>query len=249
VPTLALALLFQAAAAAPVATPTPTPVLKRTPVAASGNGRTRTLSDVARERKLQEQSGGAPSKAAGLTVAPEGGGIGGKGLPAASGTPAATPTGTPVPGTGPVIVVESAQHNNTVGTSGQVHVYGTVRNAGDAQACDVSIAVQLYDDRDRYLASGSGRLDEPVLKPGMRSSYSVMVQVPPGVAGSLREKDLSPGIIQGSVTLEGKWQTLGRAEAEVISAGGPCPGEKPPEEPAPKEPEPTPAPAPTPPAR
>lgn len=243
-PTLALALLFQAAAAAPAATPTPTPLPKRTPVAASGAGATRTLSDVARERKLQAQSGEAAPKPAGLTVAPAGGGIGGKALPAAS----SKPTATPAAGAGLAIAVESVQHGS-VGSTGQVRVFGTVRNAGDAPVCDVSVAVRLYDDGNGYLVSGTAKLDEPVLKPGGRSSFSVFVQVPPGVVGSLKDEDLTPGTTGGSLTLEGRWRTLGRAEAEGVSAADSCPGEKPPEEPAAKEPEPAPAQTPTPAAR
>lgn len=243
-PTLALALLFQAAAAAPAATPTPTPAPKGTPVAASGAGATRTLSDVAKERKLQAGNGETPKPAA-LTVAPAGGGIGGKGLPAASSTPVATPAA----GSPPALVVESVEHSSSVGSTGQVRIFGTVRNSSDRPVCDVSVAVRLYDDRNGYLVSGTAKLDEPVLKPGGRSSFSVFVQVPPGVAGSLKEKDLAPGTTGGSLTLEGSWRTLGRAEAEGVSAADSCPGEKPPEEPAAKEPEPAPAQMPTPAAR
>lgn len=242
-PTLALALLFQAVAATPTPTPTPTPppAPKRTPVAASGAGATRTLSDVAKERKLEALSGEVAPKPAGLTVAPAGGGIGGKALPAAS----SKPTAKPAAGAGPAIVVESVEHGS-VGSTGQVRVFGTVRNAGDAPVCDVSVAVRLYDDRNGYLVSGAAKLDEPVLKPGGRSSFSVFVQVPPGVVGSLKDKDLTPGTTGGSLTLEGSWRTLGRAEAEGVSAADSCPGEKPPEEPAAKESEPATAQTPTP---
>ncbi len=225
-PTLAIALLLQAAAATPLPTPTPKvlPPPRKTPVAASGAGATRTLSDVAREIRLRKGSGEAPPKPGSLTVAPAGGGIGGKGLPASS----SSPTVTPVAGAGPAVVVESAEHESSVGTAGLVRVFGTVRNAGDTPACGVSLSVRLYDSRDGFLVSGSGTPDEAVLKPGARSSYSVTLHVPPGVAGSLRDKDLTPGSTQGSVTLEGTWRTLGRAEAEVVSASDSCSGTSPP---------------------
>ena len=243
-PALALVLILQAAAVTPVPTPTPTaaPTRKKTPVAASGAGTTRTLSDVAREIKIRGREGETAPKPASLTIAPAAGGIGGGDVAAASATPPAAPAA----GSG-AVVVESAGHDNSVGSSGQVRVFGTVRNAGEAPVCDVAISVRLYDTRGGYLVSGAGRLDEPLLRPGGRSSFSVTVQVPPGVAGSFRDKDLSlaPGNMQGSVTLEGTWRTLGRAEAEVVSAADSCPGEKSP--PAAREPEPSPAQTPTPP--
>lgn len=194
---------------------------------------------MAREIRLRKRAGEAEKKPPSLTVAPEAGGIGGKALPEA--TP--TPSTRWLAGSGAVVVVESAGHDNSIGSGGLVRIFGTVRNAGDAPACDVVISVRLYDSRDRYLASGSGRPDEQILKPGGRSSYSAAVQVPPGVAQSLRDKDLSPGTTQGSVTLEGTWRTLGRAEAEAVSVAGSCPGDT--SAPAAKESEPRPAEAPT----
>jgi hypothetical protein len=242
VPALALALLLQSAAATPVPSPAPTPVpaRKRAPVAARGAGATRTLSDVAREIRLRKREGETAPKPASLTVAPAGGGIGGKGLPAGSPAPSVTPDS----GAGPAVVVESADHENSIGSGGLVRVFGTVRNAGDLPACDVLLSVRLYDTRDRYIVSGVGRPDEQILKPGARSSYSATVQVPPGVAGSIRDKDLAPGSTQGSVTLEGTWRTMGRAEAEVASVAETCAGETP--TPAASEPDPTATPSPGP---
>ncbi len=178
---------------------------------------------MAREIRLRKGSGEASPKPASLTVAPAGGGIGGKGLPA----PSSSPTATPAAGAVPAVVVESAEHENSVGTNGLVRVFGTVRNAGDTPACDVALSVRLYDSGDGFLVSGSGAPDEPVLKPGARSSYSATLHVPPGVAGSLKERDLMPGSTQGSVTLEGTWRTLGRAETEVISASDCAGGTRP----------------------
>jgi hypothetical protein len=236
VPTLAFVLLLQAAGATPVPTPTPKvlPAPRKTPVVASGAGATRTLSDVARELRLRKGSGETPPKPASLTMAPAGGGIGGKGHPAASVSPSATPAA----GSVPAVVVESAEHESSVGTGGLVRVFGTVRNAGDTPACGVALSVRLYDSRDAFLVSGSGTPDEPVLKPGGRSSYSVTLHVPPGVAGALPDKDLTAGMTQGSVTLEGTWRTLGRAETEVVAASDSCAGGTP--APAAAEPEPPP---------
>lgn len=234
---LAILVLFQVATVTPtptpVATPTPTPTLKKTPVAATPWSFGRSLSDVARERKLQQQKGEDAPKARGFTVAPAAGGIGGAVNPAT--TPAAASEAGTAAGPGPLVLVESAQHNEIVGSNGQVRVFGTVRNAGAAPACDVVLTVRLYDEKDRYLVSGGGRIDEPLLPPGGSSSFSVYVQVPPGVAGSGKQKSLGYGTTGGGVTLEGSWRTLGRAEAEVAAVADACPGEKRVENPAPRE--------------
>ena len=232
---LAILVLLQVAAATPTPTPvaTPSPTPKKTPVAATPWGFGRSLSDVARERKLQQLKGEAPPKARGLTVAPAAGGIGGAGKVAA--TPAGASEAGAAAGPRPLVLVESAQHNDVVGSSGQVRVFGTVRNAGAAPACDVVMTVRLYDDKDRYLASGGGRIDEPLLQPGGRSSFNLFVQAPQGVAGSSKQKNLGYGTTGGGVTLEGSWRTLGRAEAEVAAVAEACPGEKPVESPAPRD--------------
>jgi hypothetical protein len=126
-----------------------------------------------------------------------------------------------------MVVVDAVQHNDSVGANGQVRVEGSVRNAGSVPACDVSVTVRLYDDRGRYLVSGAAKADEPMLRPGGSSSFAVWVQVPPGVAGTTRPKGPGSGPVSGSVTLEGNWRTLGRAEGEILSVAESCPGEKP----------------------
>ncbi|HQR68951.1 MAG TPA: hypothetical protein PLB02_16305, partial [Thermoanaerobaculia bacterium] len=136
------------------------------------------------------------------------------------------------------------QHNNIVAANGQVRVFGTVRNAGTTPACDVVLNVRLYDEKERYLASAGGKVDEPVLRPDASSSFSIFVQAPPGVAPSGKMKTLGFGTSGGGASLEGSWRTLGRAEAEVVSQAESCPGEKPPESPPARE---APAPAATPP--
>ena len=232
----ALVVLLQVAAATPTPTPaaSPVPTPKKTPVAAAGYGTGKSLSDVARERKLQKEKGGEPPKAPGFTLAPAAGGIGGAGKPVAE--PVAPPETDTAPGPAPLVRVESAQHNDQVGSGGQVRVYGTVRNTGATAACDVVVNVRLYDDKSRYLVSGSGRIDDPRLPSGERSSYSVTVQVPQGVAGSGKQMSLNyGGTSGGGVTLEGSWRMLGRVEAEVVSVAEACPGEKPAGKPAPAE--------------
>ncbi len=220
-PSVLLVLLLQASAAVPTATPTPTPAPtpKRTPVTVSGYGTGRTLSDVARERKLTREKGEAAGKKGTLNVAPA----------AAAGTSRA---GSPTPDAGstavaagpaPRVVVESAEHGE-VGSNGQVRIFGRVRNAGDAPACDVAVTVRLYDEKNQYLVSGGGKIDEPLLRPGAASSYGVWVQAPPGVGGLPKDKNLGYGLTGPSATLEGRWRGLGLAEAEVASAGD-CPSE------------------------
>ena len=245
---LAILVFLQVTAATPTPTPgaspavTPAPATKKTPVPAAGYGSGRTLSDVARERMIRKLKGEEAPKAPGLTVAPAGGGIGGGGMKAD--TPADGSEDAAAAGPRPVVLVESAQHGDLVASNGQVHVFGTVRNTGTSPACDVVLTVRIYDDKDRYLASGGGRVDEPLLRPGGRSSFSIAVQAPPGVAGSGKQKSLGYGTSGGGVTLEGSWRTLGRAEAEVASVAEACPGEKPVESP-PRAGEPPPAARPT----
>ncbi len=218
---LLLVLLLSASAATPTPTPAPNPVPapKRTPVTAAGYGGGRSLSDVARERKLAREKGGTTGKKGTLNVAPA----------AAAGTP---PAGSPIPDAGaaapaggpaPRVVVESAE-NGGVGSNALVRIFGRVRNAGDAPACDVAVTVRLYDEKNQYLVSGGGRIDEPLLRPGMTSSFSVWVQIPPGVGGMPKDKTLGYGTSGPGGTLEGRWRGLGQTEAEVVSVGA-CPAE------------------------
>jgi len=231
-PLLAALLLLQTAAATP--TPVPTPAPTPAPAPAKGTagtagtsgsaayGGTRTLSDIARERKLKGTEGAPSAKKGSVSVASGSSGAG------ASATPAVTGTGTPTSErVAPAVVVDAVQHNESVGANGQVRVEGSVRNAGSVPACDVAVTVRLYDDRGRYLVSGAAKADEPILKPGGSSSFAVWVQVPPGVAGTTRPKGPGSGPVSGSVTIEGNWRTLGRAEAEIQSVAETCPGEKP----------------------
>ena len=229
-PVLAVLLLLQTAAASPTPTPavtpapTPTPAARKTTLGSSSatSGGTRTLSDVARERKLKKAEGEPSAKKGSVSVASGSAGDG----PSAS----PTVTGTVAPGSGrvlPIVVVDAVHHDDVVGVNGQVRVSGSVRNAGNVPACDVSVTVRLYDDRGGYLVSGAARADEPILRPGGSSSFAVWVQVPPGVVGAMRPTGPGSGPVSGSVTLEGNWRTLGRADAEIQSVADACPGEKP----------------------
>ncbi|MFI5180675.1 MAG: FxLYD domain-containing protein [Thermoanaerobaculia bacterium] len=222
-PLLALiALLLQAAAATPTPAPvpTPTPAAVRTPTRAAAYGGTRTLSDVARERKLKGTPGAPSAKKGSVSVA--------SGSAGGSPTPTATGSVTPVNGRlSPIVVVDEVHHDQVVGPNGQVRVEGAVRNAGNVLACDVSVTVRLYDDRGRYLVSGAAKADEPILRPGRSSSFAVWVQVPPGIAGAMQSTGPGSGPTSGSFTLEGNWRTLGRAEGEILSVADSCPGEKP----------------------
>ncbi len=224
----ALALLLPAAGATPTPTPTPkpapapTPVLAKTPVPAAAWGGTKTLSDVAREQKLR-RTPGEPAKKGSLSVA-----SGSGGTAETSATPGPAEWATPSSGRlSPLVVVDAVRHNDAVGPNGQVRVEGSVRNAGNVPACDVVLTVRLHDDRGKYLVSGTAKADESLIRPGRSSSFAVWVQVPPGVAGSMSPTGPGSGPVSGSVTLEGNWRRLGRADGEILSVADSCPGEKP----------------------
>ena len=144
VPTLALVLLFQAAAATPAATPDPH---SRAEANSRRGERRRGDPDPLRRGEREEAAGGERRDAedAALSVAPAGGGIGGKGLPAACSTAG---TATPAAGS-PRRRRRVVQHNRSVDANGQVRVEGSVRNVGTGPVCDVSVAVRLYDDTAR----------------------------------------------------------------------------------------------------
>lgn len=227
-PLFAAILLLQAAASTPTpvpartpsSAPTPTPVPIRTVPGPSAFGGARTLSDVARERKLGAKPGDPSAKKGSVTVASGSAGASTTPTPAGS----ATPTEERVP---PSVVVDAVRHNDSVSANGTVRVEGSVRNTGNVPACDVAVTVRLYDDRGRYLVSGAAKADETILRPGGSSSFSVSVQVPPGVAGTTKSKEPGSGPVSGSTSLEGNWRTLGNADGEILSVGD-CPSEKPP---------------------
>jgi len=211
-----LLLLLEAGRPAPTPTPGPT----QTPVAASTYGGARTLSDVARERRLAKEKG-------------ESGKTGKGGLTVASGSAgAASPAVTPAPAAGDEasaegprarLVVDSVAHNGIVGSGGQIAVFGKVRNNGSGPACDVALTIRIYDDKSQYLASTVVKVDEAVVAPNALVSFSGWLQAPPGVAGAVRDKVLGYGTTGAGATLEGKWRMLGdRVDAEVAAYSEKC---------------------------
>jgi hypothetical protein len=210
-------LLMLAAEPTPTAaaSPSPTPAAGRTPVPATGQfGRPRTLSDVARERKLATGKGtGSVSVASGSESG------------AAKPTPSLEGGALPVPpdeSPQPHLVVESVRTNDTVGGRGETGVFGRIRNSGSAPACNVRVAIKVFDDHSVYLASGEAPADQSLIKAGETVSFATTIQLPPGVAGPRREKYLGYGTTGGGGTLEGQWRTLGAAEAAVSSFSTSC---------------------------
>jgi hypothetical protein len=215
---IALALcLLQAASPGPAPTPSATP----TPV----SSRARTLSDVARERRIgKEKAADAskPARAGSLTVLPKKP-DGEADVPAT----AVSVDGAPPDDRHARLVVESAAHNGVVDSGGQVQVFGKLRNGGNAPACDVSLTVRIYDDRGAYLASAVVRADEGVIAPNGVASFTALLKAPPGVAGSIRDKVLGYGTTGAGATLEGQWRMLGdRVDVDVTTYSERCAGPK-----------------------
>ena len=211
-----LLLLLEAGRPAPTPTPGPT----QTPVTASTYGGGRTLSDVARERRLAKEKGEAGKTGkGGVTVAS---GTAGAALPAGTPTPAAGDEAE-VDGPKARLVIDSVAHNGIVGSGGQIAVFGKLRNNGHGSACDVALTIRIYDDKSQYLASTVVKLDEAVIAPNAFVSFSGWLQAPPGVAGSIRDKALGYGTTGPGATLEGKWRMLGdRVDAEVTTYSEKC---------------------------
>jgi hypothetical protein len=200
----------------------------------------KTLSELARERKLAKEKGIKTAGTGSVTVA----------KPGVVTNPSVpqVPQEKAAPGKDDLhVYVESVDHNDTVSASGQTTVFGKVRNAGDIGACGLRVAVRVYDERGTYLSSGEAAIDQSQVGPGESVSFQIAVQVPPGVAGRLRDRANSQnrGTTVAGGTIEGNWRYLGRAEGEIRNAS-PCAGEPRTEpEPAP-EPAPQPTPQPTP---
>ncbi len=203
-----LVLVLFLVAPPPTATPTPAP----TPTAAPDSGRRRTLSDVARERKLRTGGKGA------VTVAPPA-----KGSASEKGAPAQTPTPAG-PSRSGAVEVDSVAHNDVVGARGELIVFGKIRNRGSVPVCNVRVTARLYDNRGLYLMSSEMSPDQAVVAPGETVSFSATVTVPPGVRGSTKEKQLGDGTSLPQSSLEGSWTVLGRPEAEVSSWSEDCGG-------------------------
>jgi hypothetical protein len=207
--------LFLLQAAPP--TSTPTPVATPTPVVSTA----RTLSDLARERRIAKEKAGAtakPARGGTLSVAPK-----------TQGAETEVPA-TPAPGDASAadgrrarLVVDSAEHNGVVQSGGQVQVYGKIRNNGNAPACDISLTVRIYDNKGTYLASAVTKADEGVVSPNSVASFNAWLQAPPGVAGAIKDKILGYGTTGAGATLEGQWRMLGdRVDVEVTTFSEKC---------------------------
>lgn len=181
----------------------------------------RTLSDIARERRIaKEKAGGAPKTGKGGTLSVS---------PKNPGSDSSAPA-TPVPGEDAPreegrarLVVDFAEHNGVVQSGGQVQVYGKLRNNGHGPACDVSLTVRIYDDKGTYLASAVTKADEGIIQPNAVVSFNAWLQAPPGVAGMIRDKVLGYGTTGAGATLEGQWRMLGnRVDVEVTTFSEKC---------------------------
>ena len=207
-PALIVLLAAQAASATPTATPaaTPAPLLSPTPVAAADPYHPRTLSEIAKERRLGRLSGSG----AAVVTTPE------PALRAASPSSSIPPEPAPAR-RAETVRVEKVQENGAV-TDGSVSVYGTVRNSGRTAACRVRIFLRLYDVHGVLLSTGETTTDLKVVGPGEAVTFGGMVRVPAGVRGS-RERKPDP-LVDGMAPTN--WQRVGRVEAEVLDASEEC---------------------------
>ena len=209
--------LFLLQAASPTPTPPPAPVATPTPVVSTA----KTLSDLARERRIAKEKAGAtatPAKGGTLSVGPKTQGAD----PEAPATPLPGDE-SPADGRRARLVVDSAEHNGVVQSGGQVQVYGKIRNNGFGPACDISLTVRIYDNKGNYLASAVTKADEGVVPPNSVASFNAWLQAPPGVAGMIRDKILGYGTTGAGATLEGQWRMLGdRVDVEVTTFSEKC---------------------------
>ncbi len=154
-------------------------------------------------------------------MAPGATGVPAKGTPAPEN--AATPGATPADdGVRPQLSVESVATNDVVGSRGETGVFGRIRNSGSGPACNVHVAIKVFDERNVFLASGEAAADQSLINAGDTVTFSTTVQLPPGVAGGRREKSVGYGTTKGGGTLEGQWRILGAAEASISSYSTTC---------------------------
>jgi hypothetical protein len=202
-PAVIVFLAAQAASATPAATPTATPSTTTpipipTPVPAADPYRPRSLSEIARERRLGRLSGSGAAVV--TTPEPE---------PVPSGAPAAHRQGP--------VRVEDVQDTGAV-TDGFVSVYGTVRNTGHVAACRVRILLRLYDDHGVLLSTGETTTDLKIVGPGEAVAFGGIVKAPAGVRGS-RERKPDPLVDRTTST---NWQRVGHVEAEISGLSEEC---------------------------
>jgi hypothetical protein len=198
-------------AATPAPTPTathsaPTPVPTATPVAAADPYHPRSLSELAKERRLGRLTG--TGAAVVTTPEPE---------PAPQGAPPASSGVSAAARRSGMLRVEDVQDNGTV-ADGRVSVYGTVRNTGHVPLCRVRIFLRLYDDHGVFLSTGETTTDLKIVGAGEAVTFGGTVKAPAGLRGS-SERKLDPLIDGRSAT---NWQRVGRIQAEIIDASDEC---------------------------
>jgi len=204
------------AAATPAPTPTaaatpsaPSRAPTATPVSAADPYRPRSLSELAKERRLGRLTG--TGVAVVTTPEPETAPQGT--LPAPSGSSA---TSAAARRSG-LLRVEDVQDNGAV-TDGRVSVYGRVRNTGRVALCRVRIFLRLYDDHDVLLSTGETTTDLKIVGAGEAVTFGGTVKAPAGLRGSSERKP-DPLVDGRSAT---NWQRVGRIQAEIIDASDEC---------------------------
>jgi hypothetical protein len=208
----AVVVLFaQVSSSTPAPTPTalpstPTPVSTATPVAAADPNRPRTLSELAKERRLGRLTG----TGAALVTTPEP-------EPAPAGTPAASPVVFAAARRSGMLRVEDVQDNGAV-ADGRVSVYGRVRNTGRVPLCRIRIFLTLFDDHGVLLSTGETTTDLKIVSAGEAVTFGGTVKAPAGLRGSSERKpDL---LVDGRSATN--WQRVGRVQAEIIDASDEC---------------------------
>jgi hypothetical protein len=226
---LILALFMQAATpAARRPAPTPTPAIYESddaprPTIALPTPATRTLSDVARERrgKLKPAGGfSASGLGSGPTPTPE---IDPSGYlvrhaptpagptPRAGSASSTTPQGTPgASGPEPILSVESVDAPGVSGL-GNVWIDGNVANRGDAAACYVHVLMRVYYAEGARDVAGSRETIIDRIEPHSNTPFKSFVEAAPDLGMS--EKQTSGNSVQYGRPMK----KMGRVDAVVTS--------------------------------
>ncbi len=215
VPALVLLLAAQVSSSAtPVPTLTPTASVSpagptATPVAAADPYRPRSLSDLAKERRLGRLTGtGAALVTTPVTPEAEFG---------APGTSQPVPPSSSAARRCALLRVEDVEDNGAV-ADGRLSVFGAVRNTGRIPLCRVRIFLRLYDDHGVLLSTGETTTDLKVVGVGDSVTFGGSVKVPVGLRGS-SERSPDPLASGRSAT---NWARAGRVQVEVIDASDEC---------------------------
>jgi hypothetical protein len=169
-------------------------------VSAADPWRPRSLSEIAREKRLGRLTGAGAVVVTTPEPEPD---------PAPSGTPTARRAGP--------VRVEDVQDNGAV-TDGSVSVYGTVRNTGRVPVCRVKIFLRLYDDHGVLLSTGETTTDLKIVAVGGAATFGGIVKAPAGLRGS-RERKPDP-LVDGPASTN--WLRVGRVDAEIIEVSDVC---------------------------